>query len=115
MLDTTLALSNLGGGQLMQDLLQADSHINQDRLFQEARTCLPRIWGSGYPAEQLLDDIENYRPLSLIQACFKLKTEVCSIGITSGRMAVDQSDLDRLWQKIETAGQVMSSRTAFNQ
>ncbi|EXJ79542.1 hypothetical protein A1O3_07821 [Capronia epimyces CBS 606.96] len=110
LVDTSLALGNLRGGELTQDLLslRADSHLHQDRLFQEARTCLPRIWGANYPPEQLLDDLENYRPLSLLQACEKLKIELWSLGITSTNAAVDQRDLDLLWQKIETAGQVFA-------
>jgi hypothetical protein len=111
LLDTSLALGNLHGGDLAHHLLsqRADSHMHQDRLFQEARTCLPRIWGAEYPPEQLLDDIENYRPLSLLQACEKLKVDLWNLGITSKSVSVEQSDLDRLWQKIETAGQVCIS------
>jgi hypothetical protein len=111
--DTHLALGNLGVGQLTQDLLQADSHLHQDRLFQEARTCLPRMWGSEYPAEQLLDDLENYRPLSFLQACAKLKVEVWTLSMGFRRTTVDQRSLDQLWQKVKLDGQVMSSRTAF--
>ncbi|KAJ9645413.1 hypothetical protein H2204_000992 [Knufia peltigerae] len=103
--DTHLALGNLGVGQLTQELLQADSHLHQDRLFQEARTCLPRMWGPEYPAEQLLDDLENYRPLSFIQACAKLKVEVWNLGLALRGLTVNQSSLDQLWQKIKHNGQ----------
>ncbi|KIW19111.1 hypothetical protein PV08_03403 [Exophiala spinifera] len=105
MVDTNLALGNLGVGQLTQDLLKADSHLHQDRLFQAARTCLPRMWGPEYPAEQLLDDLENYRPLSFMQACAKLKVEVWTLGKALRSVAVDQSSLDQLWQKIKRDGE----------
>lgn len=47
-----------------------------DQLFQAAHHTLPRVWGARYPAEELLDDLENLRALDLIHECNKLRFQV---------------------------------------
>lgn len=47
-----------------------------DQLFQAAHHTLPRVWDTRYPAEQLLDDLENLRALDFIHECSKLRFRV---------------------------------------
>lgn len=103
-----LALGGLGDGRLSMDLINEplESPVSFDRLFDEARVCVPQLWGSDYPIEELIDDIENYRPLKFLYACQKLKLRVWKTGkaVVSGAQEVVSTGV--LWKDIEQLGQV---------
>lgn len=98
----------MNGGRLSLDLLSApaDSPVANDHLFEGARKCLPKIWGSDYPAEQLLDDVENYRGLYFLNTCQKLKLSVWRLGIAAGQGCAITEGKTWLWSKIQEAGDV---------
>lgn len=102
-LDIMLALGGVSDGELSFDLMRAHtaSPVNFDRLFEEARVCVPQLWGSDYPVEELLDDIENYRPLKFVNTCQKLKLRIWKFG-----RSMDQETQENLMRDIETTGQV---------
>ena len=104
-----MALGNRRGGNLILDLTSAPliSGLQRDQLFEDARVCVPKIWGSVYPEEELMDDFENYRGLSLLQISTNLKLSVWRLGIAvkKGSAAADQGSIDRLWAKIESVAQ----------
>ena len=106
-----LALGNMDGGQLSLDLLSApaESPIAYDHIFEQARRCLPKIWGSEYPVESLLDDVENYRGLSFLHACQKLKLSIWKLGIAAAQGKPVSDSKMRLWYRIEDTGEVCSS------
>jgi hypothetical protein len=106
--DANFALSNRRGGYLFHSLLTAplSSGINREQLFEESRTCLPRIWGSDYPEEEILDDFENYRGLSLLQIAMKLKVEVWRLGVAVRQGIAEIESMGRLWRKIENVEKV---------
>lgn len=109
--DANFALSNQRGGFLFHSLLTAppSSGINREYLFEESRTCLPRIWGSDYPEEEILDDFENYRALSLLQIAVKLKVEVWRLGVAVRQGIADRESMGRVWRKIENVEKVSLS------
>lgn len=103
----------MNGGELSLDLLKAPavSPVAYDQVFEQARRCLPKIWGPEYPIEELMDDVENYRGLSFLTVCQKLKLSVWKLGIAAARgHLVDESKM-RLWNRIEETGEV--SRTTL--
>ena len=103
-----LSLGGLSDGRLSIDLMKAPEYspVHFDRLFEEARVCLPQLWGVEYPVEELMDDIENYRPLKFVHACQKLKLRVLNFGkCTLGNMDHTDSAED-LWNTISSLGEV---------
>jgi hypothetical protein len=106
--DANFALSNRRGGYLFHSLLTAppSSGINREQLFEESRTCLPRIWGADYPEEEIIDDFENYRGLSLLQIAMKLKVEVWRLGVAVTQGIADGESMERVWRKIENVEKV---------
>jgi len=106
-----LALGGMGGGHLTTDLMNApaESPVCYSRLFEESRVCVPQLWGSEYPAEELLDDIENYRPLKFLHACQELKLSVWRLGLGGTPMG-DQAprpNSRNLWREIVQVGEVI--------
>jgi len=109
-----LALVGMGGGRLTTDLMNApaDSPVCYNKLFEEARLCAPQLWGSAYPAQELLDDIENYRPLKFLHACQRLKLRVWRLGVKtlSAGTQASQSNSGDLWSDIMRTGEVSIRR-----
>ena len=106
--DANFALSNRRGGYLFHSLLTAPpwSGINREQLFEDSRTCLPRMWGSDYPEEEILDDFENYRGLSLLQVAMTLKVEVWRLGVAVTQGMADRESMESVWRKIEKVERV---------
>ncbi|KAJ3510427.1 hypothetical protein NM208_g15530 [Fusarium decemcellulare] len=86
-LDADSATGNLHSGKFCMDFSSRDAnnYISHDHLFRSARSILPKIWGGMYPVSELLDDLENYRPLQT-------------------QDKPDSSDAQKLWQYIENLG-----------
>lgn len=107
-----LALGSMNGGQLSLYLMSvpADSPVLFNTLFEEARVCVAQLWGSTYPVEELLDDIENYRPLKFLNEAQTLKLQVWKLGIASKRDRVDFEDMEQIWNRIEHLGEVRLTR-----
>ncbi|KAJ6002461.1 hypothetical protein N7451_005008 [Penicillium sp. IBT 35674x] len=79
-----------------------------DQLFQAAHHTLPRVWNTRYPAEQLLDDLENLRALDLIHECSKLRFKVevldrssSDLPLSISHMTSIREDLRRTREKFE--------------
>ncbi|KAJ5890188.1 hypothetical protein N7504_010998 [Penicillium tannophilum] len=64
-----------------------------DQLFQAAHHTLPRVWDTRYPAEQLLDDLENLRALDLIHECSKLRFKVENLDQSSQDLPLNISHM----------------------
>ncbi|EHY55849.1 hypothetical protein ABEF92_000895 [Exophiala dermatitidis] len=105
--DTQLIPRNAEAGKLSQDLYSAPANtsISMGRLFEEARVCLPKIYGSAYPVQEFMDDIENYRALSLLHRALKLKLNVLKLGMASMENPVDERTLRRMGNQIQSVGQ----------
>lgn len=103
-----LALGALGGGQLSLDLMEAplDSPVHFDRLFEEARVCLPQFWDDEYPEGELLDDLENYRPLKFVHLCQKFKLRVWNLGKSIIQNGTNLEESQNLWNDLEQLGEV---------
>jgi hypothetical protein len=101
-------MKNSQAGKLSLDLLLAPptQSVSADRLFEEARVCLPKIYGSEYPVQEFMDDIENYRALSLLHKSQRIKLEVLSLGIASREVPVDKRMMSQLGDQIQRMGQV---------
>ena len=104
-----MALGGLNGGQLSLDLLSApaESPVAYDQIFEQARRCLPKVWGSDYPVEELLDDMENYRGLLFLTACQKLKISAWRIGKAAGEGKSVEDSKAELWSRIQDTGEVI--------
>ena len=98
----------MNGGQLSLDLLSMppDSPLAYDRIWESARVCLPKLWGAKYPAEEILDDVENYRGLSFLFAGQKLQVHVWRLGVAQGQGKLVEDSKKALWKKIEEVGEV---------
>ncbi|KAF5023415.1 hypothetical protein F66182_4515 [Fusarium sp. NRRL 66182] len=102
-LDADSATSNMDSGQFCLDFLSRHAHdcISHEHLFLSVRSALPKIWGDSYPVSELLDDLENYRPLRLYHLCQGAKLELLRLARSE---AADDNDLKRLWRQIESFG-----------
>jgi hypothetical protein len=112
-MDVGLALGNYSGGQLSFDLLSLppDSPLSYDRIWEQARLCLPKLWGDEYPYDQILDDAENYRGLSFLHTAQKLKLSIWRLGIAQEQGKYVEQSRHRLWLRLEETGKVGCSLT----
>ncbi|KAH8685085.1 hypothetical protein BGZ61DRAFT_423526 [Ilyonectria robusta] len=104
-LDADSATGNINGGRLCMDLLSrdADDHISHERIFLSARSILPKIWGETYPVSELLDDLENYRPLRLFHLCQAAKLELMRLA-RSAIPDLDAAEVHKLWKHTQNFG-----------
>lgn len=107
-----LALGGLSRGHLASYLISAskDSPVNFDTVFEEARICVPQLWGSEYPVEELLDDVENYRPLKLLAECQPLKLLTLELGILAKKGQIDSQRMNCLWSRIQHLEEVSKTK-----
>ncbi|KAH0843756.1 putative transcriptional regulatory protein [Fonsecaea pedrosoi] len=105
-MDVYLAFSSMASGKLWMDLLSedADSPVSYDGLFYSARSCLPKLWGPQYPVSELLDDLENYRPLHLLHLCQKPKLSILNLAASPDMGRGDKAGRQRLWKELTKLG-----------
>ncbi|RTE82377.1 hypothetical protein BHE90_003045 [Fusarium euwallaceae] len=103
-LDADSATGNVHGGQLCMDFSsrEASDYISHERLFLSVRSILPKIWGDDYPVSEILDDLENYRPLRLYHLCQGAKLEL--LRLARSTTGPDSCSLQRLWRHIQSFG-----------
>ncbi|KAI8653807.1 Zn(2)-C6 fungal-type domain-containing protein [Fusarium sp. Ph1] len=103
-LDADSATGNVHGGQLCMDFSsrEASDYISHERLFLSVRSILPKIWGDNYPVTEILDDLENYRPLRLYHLCQGAKLEL--LRLARSATGPDNASLRRLWRHIQSFG-----------
>ncbi|KAM0351160.1 hypothetical protein ACHAPU_002944 [Fusarium lateritium] len=102
-LDADSATGNINSGQFCLDFLSRDAHdyISHEHLFLSVRSALPKLWGDQYPVSQLLDDLENYRPLRLYHLCQGAKLELLRLAKSTTH---DTSSLKKLCTQVERFG-----------
>ncbi|KIW65478.1 hypothetical protein, variant [Phialophora macrospora] len=105
-MDIYLALGSMNSGRLWMDLLSedSDSPISYDALFYSARSCLPKLWGPQYPISELLDDLENYRPLHFLHLCQKPKLDILNLAKASSLGHNDKEGRQQLWKELTRLG-----------
>ncbi|KIL93908.1 hypothetical protein FAVG1_02470 [Fusarium avenaceum] len=105
-LDADSATGNMNSGQFCLDFLSRDAHdyISHEHLFLSVRSALPKIWGEQYPVSELLDDLENYRPLRLYHLCQGAKLELLRLARSTNHDEYDSSSLKKLWVHVERFG-----------
>ncbi|RMD40597.1 hypothetical protein DV735_g4535, partial [Chaetothyriales sp. CBS 134920] len=107
-MDNYLALrgGSITGGRLWLDLLSEDpdSPVSYDALFYSARSCLAKVWGAQYPVSELLDDMENYRPLHFLHLCQKPKLDLLHLTATSNLGHNDAEGRQKLWKQLTKLG-----------
>ncbi|GKU06128.1 transcription factor [Fusarium langsethiae] len=105
-LDADSATGNINSGQLCLDFLSRDAHdyISHEHLFLSVRSALPKIWGEQYPVSELLDDLENYRPLRLYHLCQGAKLELLRLARSTTRDGPEEGSLKKLWRHVENFG-----------
>lgn len=70
------------------------------------RSCYPTIWGAEYPTSELIDDMENYRPLHFLHLCQKPKLDILSLATTANHGQVDEGGRQRVSQRVKEIGEV---------
>ncbi len=90
------------------DLLSedVDSPVSYDGLFYSARSCLPKLWGAQYPTSEMLDDMENYRPLHFLHLCQKPKLGILNLANKSSLGQDDTEGRKQLWKELTKLGDV---------
>lgn len=56
--------------------------------------------------EELLDDVENYRPLKLLAECQPLKLLTLDLGVLAKRGQLDSQRMENLWSRIQRLEEV---------
>jgi hypothetical protein len=64
------------------------------------------MWGEQYPVSELLDDLENYRPLRLYHLCQGAKLELLRLARSTTQDGLEESSLKKLWRHVESFGDV---------
>jgi len=107
-LDADSATGNMSSGQFCLDFLSRDAHdyISHEHLFLSVRSALPKIWGEQYPVSELVDDLENYRPLRLYHLCQGAKLELLRLARSTTRDGSEEASLKKLWGNVESFGDV---------
>jgi hypothetical protein len=107
-LDADSATGNPNSGQFCLDFLSRDAHdyISHEHLFLSVRSALPKIWGEQYPVYELLDDLENYRPLRLYHLCQGAKLELLRLARSTTHDVSEEDSLKKLWRHVEHFGDV---------
>jgi hypothetical protein len=107
-LDADSATGNINGGRFCLDLLSRDDNdlISHESIFRSARSLLPKLWGEVYPISELLDDLENYRPLRLHHLCQAAKLELLRLARSDKQDHQDAECLRKLWKHIQNLGDV---------
>lgn len=82
-----------------------EDFISHENLFRSARSILPKMWGDIYPVTELVDDLENYRPLRLFHLCQGAKLELLRLGRSEAHSQGDAT-YRKLWQHIQNVGDV---------
>ncbi|OBS25171.1 hypothetical protein FPOA_05706 [Fusarium poae] len=105
-LDADSATGNPNSGQFCLDFLSRDAHdyISHEHLFLSVRSALPKIWGEQYPVYELLDDLENYRPLRLYHLCQGAKLELLRLARSTTHDVSEEDSLKKLWRHVEHFG-----------
>lgn len=95
------------------DLLARDANdlISHDNIFRSVRSVLPKIWGETYPVAEILDDLENYRPLHLFHLCQAAKLELLRLARSTIQSEEHEDGLQKLWQHIENFGDVCEMKS----
>ncbi|KAF4338410.1 transcriptional regulatory [Fusarium beomiforme] len=103
-LDADSATGDMNSGQFCLDFLSRDAHdyISHEHLFLSVRSALPKLWGEQYPISELLDDLENYRPLRLHHLCQGSKLELLRLARSTTYNR--NGDLKKLWRHVESIG-----------
>ncbi|KAF4959440.1 hypothetical protein FGADI_1661 [Fusarium gaditjirri] len=103
-LDADSATGNMNSGQFYLDFLSRDAHdyISHEYLFLSVRSALPKMWGEQYPISEILDDMENFRPLRLAHLCQGSKLELLRLARSTTHGGHD--DLKKLWRHVENFG-----------
>ncbi|KAF0638933.1 hypothetical protein FPSE5266_06621 [Fusarium pseudograminearum] len=107
-LDADSATGNINSGQFCLDFLSREAHdyISHEHLFLSVRSALPKMWGEHYPVSELLDDLENYRPLRLYHLCQGAKLELLRLARSTTHDGSEASSLKKLWRNVEHFGDV---------
>ncbi|KAG8357186.1 hypothetical protein FVEN_g4987 [Fusarium venenatum] len=105
-LDADSATGNANSGQFCLDFLSRDAHeyISHEHLFLSVRSALPKMWGEQYPVSELLDDLENYRPLRLYHLCQGAKLELLRLARSTTHDGSEEGSLKKLWRHVENFG-----------
>ncbi|KAM5343627.1 hypothetical protein ACJ41O_012164 [Fusarium nematophilum] len=105
-LDADSATGNIDGGRLCMDLSARDANdfVSHEYLFRSARSALPKIWGDIYPVAELIDDLENYRPLRLFHLCQGAKLEFLRLARSTTDGSEQRDSLQSLWRRIQNFG-----------
>lgn len=105
-LDADSATGNINSGQFCLDFLSREAHdyISHEHLFLSVRSALPKMWGEHYPVSELLDDLENYRPLRLYHLCQGAKLELLRLARSTTHDGSEASSLKKLWRNVEHFG-----------
>lgn len=98
-----------GQGLSSQSLLTRMSQsrvpsLQLDRVYRDARRCGRNIW-KDYPEDEVLDDLENYRPLEALHQTFVMRSKIWELAIAriEGRDCKDTPD--GLWKEIVEIGE----------
>jgi len=112
LLNTSRYIDAVGGqGLSSQSLLSQISQsslplMNLERIYLNARIAGRRCWGEEYPADEVLDDLENYRALDVYHHTFVLRSRIWQLAMAryEGRECTDTPE--SLMKEINEIGEV---------
>jgi len=102
-MDADNATSNPVAGQFCSSFSSRPPRdcLSHEKLFLNVRLILPHIWGDAYPIVELLDDMENYRPLRLYHLCQVSKLELLALAKLKEHNATLEIEWRKLWLSIK--------------
>ena len=112
LLSSARYLDAVGGqGLCSQSLLSRISQstlpsLSLERIFQNARISGRHCWGEEYPEDELLDDLENYRPLEALHRVFLLRSRIWELAVAKYKGKRCPDTPETLMKEIKEIGEV---------
>lgn len=80
--------------------------LKPDQLFLKARASCRRLYGEGYPSEEVQDDLENYRALELIHKEYLFRHRIWQLAEAQTQGNLDFDDAEAIWDDLNAIQEV---------
>lgn len=80
--------------------------LSLERIYRNARISGRRCWGEEYPEDELLDDLENYRPLEALHHVFLLRSRIRELAVAKYKGTKCLDTPETLMKEIDEVSEV---------
>lgn len=108
-----------GQGLSSQSLLSRMSQsplqsMSLERIYRNARIAGRKSWAEEYPENEVLDDLENYRPLEFLHHTFVMRSRIWELAVAKYEGRGCRDTPGSLMNDIREIGEVRNPTCALN-